>query len=256
MGNTASIHFRVLDKKEAVEKLIVAERIDHYLQECHDDRLNSLARKGIYQPNTISNPAHHTELFNAVISQIPRQLRDAGEIEIIQLMPSADGGMPHTRPPNLICYPELESGVLSEHAVQTLIHEVCHVHQRKFPLVWKTIFHALGWTEWNGTLPTRLDTHRRYNPDTIDTPLWSHSLWLPIPVFRDGTNPALADVEIWWYHTVRGYHIKNVPEAIQIKRLHPSAYEHPREITAYIISDPNRYRDTKEFQIIRQFIDL
>jgi hypothetical protein len=137
-----------------------------------------------------------------------------------------------------------------------VVHELCHIHQRKFPGVWKTIFAALGWSVWNGRLPDKFDSCRRYNPDTIDRPLWIFGEWAPIPVFRDCMNPVLGEVDIWFYHVNHEYHVKTVPEDMVIDLLPPSAYEHPREITAYLISEPDRYRGTAAYKIVRQFIDI
>jgi hypothetical protein len=251
MGN--SIRVTVAQKQDATMLLSNAEQIDHYLEECHDNLSNSLARmKYSYAPNHVSNISHYTRVFQGFIQHVPTQLRDVGDIQIIQLMPSADGGMPHTRPPHLICYPDLSNHL----SPVTFVHELCHIHQRKFPLVWKTIFGALGWTVWNGDLPPQLDTYRRYNPDTIDQPLWIHHNWVPIPVFRDAHKPVLSEVDIWFYHTVQHYHVKTIPDDIRIEGLPPSAYEHPREITAYIISEPGRYKETAAYRVIKEYIDL
>lgn len=252
MGNTESLPIRVVQKEEAQRLLAKAEDIDNYQTECSEDRCNSNARKNFsYAPNQISSIMYYNEIFAGLTSYVPKQLRDVGEIRIILLMPSADGGMPHTRPPNLICY----AGEINR-SPTTFVHELCHVHQRKFPIVWKTIFTALGWMEWNGTLPAKLDMCRRFNPDTIDRPLWIHGEWVPVPIFRDVTNPVLSEVDIWFYHVNHDYHVKTVPEEIQIELLPASAYEHPREITAYIISEPDKYRGTKAYKIIKQYIDI
>jgi hypothetical protein len=260
MGNSP-LRFTVLQKDSAIQALIQAERIDHYLEECYDDLPNSLARLNYsYHPNRVSSTIYYTNAFNQIVSKIPKQLHSAGEVAIVVLMPSADGGMPHTRPPNIICYPDLSgilhSGVITNSFVRTLIHELCHVHQRKFPAMWATIFEAIGWIPWRGELPTRLDNYRRYNPDTIDSPLWIHGEWVPIPVFKDGTKPVLSEVEIWFYHKTDGYHVKSVPEDIYIEGLPASAYEHPREITAYMISEPERYVGTSEYAIIKKYVDI
>jgi hypothetical protein len=85
---------------------------------------------------------------------------------------------------------------------------------------------------------------RRYNPDTIDCPFWSfNDEWVPVPVFKDITRPNVADVEIWFYNIIKQYHITRVPNEIAtyFPNLPPSAYEHPREITAYMLSEPEKY---------------
>jgi hypothetical protein len=210
-----------------------------------------MARKDCsYAPNSVKNIQEYTAAFNQLVKKVPKQLQDIGEIKIVCLMHSADGGMPHTRPPNLICYPMMN---LSQ---TTFIHELCHLHQRKFPEVWSTIFHSLGWKPWDDMLPSSLESHRRYNPDTIDSPLWIRDKWVPIPIFRNVMNPVLNEVDIWFYHIEERYHVKTVPEELAIEMIPSSAYEHPREITAYIISEPDKYRGTPEYKVLRSYIDI
>ena len=249
MGNTDSkIH--IADKAEAVLLLEQAEYIDQYITECGDDTANFLARKqSNYYATIPKDPVYYREIFTGYLNRIPKQLRDVGDITIVSLMSSADGGMPHTRPPNIICYPNIST------SYTTFLHELCHIHQRKFPVVWNTIFAAIGWRPWNGLLPESLDNKRRYNPDTIDTPLWIHGSWVPVPIFRDYTNPVLSEVDIWFYN-VEGGHSKTVPDDIVIDMLPPSAYEHPREITAYIISDAEKYQGTEVYRMLRQFFTI
>lgn len=241
----------VATKEEAVELLKKAEQIDLYYEECTDSWSNFMARKDhAYRPATVKNIEEYTKAFNALISKVPKQLQDIGDIKIISLMGSADAGMPHTRPPNIICYPHLNL------SVSTFIHELCHVHQRKFPKVWNAIFHSLNWEQWDGSLPSHIESYRRYNPDTIDIPLWHLHDWVPIPVFRDISNPVLNECDMWFYHIHDGYHVKKIPDAIAVELLPSSAYEHPREMTAYIISEPDKYRGTPQYKTIRHYIDI
>ena len=243
----------MVQKSDAIILLQQAEQIDQYLSECDDDWVNFLARKhNMYAPNTISTTDtvdYYNSLFKRLSYYLPKQLHNVGDIKIVVLMPTADGGMPHTRPPNIICYPNIST------SYTTFLHELCHIHQRKFPVVWNTIFAAIGWRPWNGLLPESFDNKRRYNPDTIDTPLWIHGSWVPVPIFRDYTNPVLSEVDIWFYN-VEGGHSKTVPDDIVIDMLPPSAYEHPREITAYIISDAEKYQGTEVYRMLRQFFTI
>jgi hypothetical protein len=176
-----------------------------------------------------------------------RLLNDLKHIKIVQLMPSADGGMPHTRPGNIICYPDI-SQLFSQ---TTLIHELWHIHQRNYKDLWFKTFKRLGWTMWEGKLPENLEKSRRYNPDTIDAPFWIfNEEWVPIPIFKDISRPNVADVEIWFYNVQKQYHIKRVPDEIlsYFPGLPPSAYEHPREITAYLLSEPDKYKNSQGFK--------
>ena len=145
MGNSGShptpLYFTLISNKRAADILLrEAEQKDMYLEECHDDRSNGLARKQMtYAANSISpqEAEQYRAVLHNILPQIPARLRmDLQEICILSLMPTADGGMPHTRPTNLICFPNL-SQVSS---LSTMIHELWHVHQRMYPAVWLAVF--------------------------------------------------------------------------------------------------------------------
>ena len=256
MGNNYSVNHSLsfyvcVDKNEAQMLLDNSERQDFYLEECHDDKANSLSRKNLtYRANSLGlrDASYATSYLDGMKDQLPiRLLNDLNKVTIIQLMPTADGGMPHTRPNNIICYPDI-SQLFSK---TTLIHELWHIHQRNFKDMWFKTFKRLGWTMWDGKLPESLEKSRRYNPDTIDAPFWIfNEEWVPIPIFKDISRPNVADVEIWFYNVQKQYHIKRVPEEISsyFPGLPPTAYEHPREITAYMLSEPDKYRSSQGFK--------
>lgn len=256
MGTTISLPTRlkfvvISDKGDAHRLLQAAENKDLYIEECHDDRSNSLARRNLtYVPNIIS--ARDISFVNSYLSGVisslpPRLLSDLDEVKIIQLMPSADGGMPHTRPGNIICCPDI-SQIFSK---STLIHELWHIHQREHRDLWEKAFKRIGWELWNGRLPEQIENNRRYNPDTIDSPFWIFDgQWVPVPIFKNITSPKVGDVEIWFYNPSKKYHVKEVPSELQsyFPGLPPSAYEHPRELTAYLLSESDKYQHTLGFK--------
>jgi hypothetical protein len=256
MGTTISLPTKlrfvvISDKSDALKLLEEAEKIDLYIEECHDNKSNSLSRRNLtYVPNSISS--RDVNFVNSHLAQtlntLPvRLLTDLEEIKIIQLMPSADGGMPHTRPGNIICCPDI-SQIFSK---TTLIHELWHIHQRNYKDLWFKAFKRIGWDVWNGELPEQLENNRRYNPDTIDYPLWIFDgEWVPIPIFKNITLPNVSEVDIWFYNPNKKYHVKQVPSEISsyFPGLPPSAYEHPREISAYLLSEPDKYRYTLGFR--------
>ena len=244
--SSPSLQLRPIDSKQEAQRLInEAERLDFYLEECYDDRRNALARQHMtYAANTVS-PSDHAALRTVSSIRLPKRLTaDLQTVYLVPLMPTADGGMPHTRPlPNreaIICYADVR--MITEQ--KTLIHELWHVHQRLYQTEWQLIFQKLGWTEWKGTLPVSLEKGRRYNPDTIDSPLWIYrQTWVPIPIFRDISKPNVGEVDVWFYDIKHEYHTKNVPSDLAAfwPDLPPSAYEHPRELAAYVLSDPAVY---------------
>lgn len=257
MGNQSSspsISFKVAtNKNEARLLLKEAEERDLYLAECNDNRTNSAARKSfVYAPNYMLNDQGqgYTNALQLSIPQLPPRLRsDLQQIHIIPLMYSADGGMPHTRPYNIICVPNMKQ----LESIVTLKHELWHVHQRNFQPQWTAIFNKLGWTEYKGRIPESFDNNRRLNPDTIDCPYWIYqNTWVPVPIFTDISKPVIQSVEIWFYNVKEQYHVKKIPSslAVEFPDLPQSAYEHPRELTAYLLSEPDKYRHTPAWKII------
>lgn len=246
MGQTSSsITFQIQhDPIQAQRLLDEAEQKDFYVEECREDPANALARKEALYRATAMTPREH-KFFEVVIEntkdKIPRRLeRELGTIHIVQLHPSAEGGMPHTRPDAIICYPDISTSF----SVSTLLHELWHIHQRQYSAWWNQIFRKFGWEPWAGDLPLPLEAQRRFNPDTLDSPLWCfRRTWVPVPIFQDVAHPKVTEVSIWFYHVSLKYHVKQIPKEMETEyhSLPLSAYEHPREMTAYLLSDPVRY---------------
>lgn len=248
MGQSTSgtIRFHIVkDTAEAQRLLDDAEKKDFYLAECQDDIANVLSR------DTCSYTAramtiHDYKLFEVVIENVqdllPKRLQhELSTVYLVQLDQTAEGGMPHTRPDTVICYPD----ITQTFSVTTLLHELWHVHQRQNEAWWRQVFARLGWMPWTeGRLPPHLESHRRLNPDTIDSPLWCYQQsWVPVPIFRDITHPKVNEVMIWFYHISLNYHTKTPPREMEwmYQGLPMSAYEHPRELVAYLLSDPMKY---------------
>jgi hypothetical protein len=262
MGNNTSttkdIIFNLVISKSDAEKLLNdAEKQDMYLEECNDSKTNYLSRKNnSYNPNTIPvKDVNYIKTFlDTVNFSIPPRLKmDLDDVNIIQLMPTADGGMPHTRPGNIICFPNLTQ-IFS---ISTLIHELWHIHQRKYHTYWTVVFKGLGWKEWNGKLPQQLEDNYRYNPDTIDTPFWIYQdTWIPIPIFRNITHPKVGEVDIWFYNVSTGHHTRGVPPELRefFGDLNQVAFEHPREITAYMLSEPKMFENNLAFKKLIELI--
>jgi hypothetical protein len=127
MGNNVSMSdglgFTIVYEKQGAQYYLdSAEKEDFYLEECHDDKANSLARKNLtYIANQISlRDYNYAKAYveNSINFLPVKLLDDLKDIKIIQLFPTADGGMPHTRPGNIICYPDI-SQLFSK---TTLIH--------------------------------------------------------------------------------------------------------------------------------------
>jgi hypothetical protein len=252
------ITFNIITNKNNATKLLNnSEKVDMYIEEIMNDNSNYISRKDLsYSPNP-PNMSEYNRAYNflkSVHNQIPLRLHmDLDSVNIIPLMPSADGGMPHTRPDNIICYPNLSQ----LYSITTLKHELWHIHQRRYAEYWEQIFNQLGWKEWNGKLPPLLERNRRYNPDTIDCPLWIYrDTWVPVPIFDSITQPKINNVQIWFYNPKDAYHTRQVPEEFLVyyNGLNGTSLEHPREIAAYMLSEHERFKDTPAFKFLLELL--
>ena len=217
-----------------------AERIDRYRELCQTNKSNSIARTRqsyFFNPLSLSDKDILLERLTAYQSQIPDLLRkQLTKAVIVPLMPSADNGMPHTRPPHYICLPASAKPLGRE----TYIHELWHLHQRLYYSKWKQLYTLWKFTVFTGTLPTYLATQVRINPDTLTDPLWLwKGEWVPLCVFTDPVRPTFKETEVWFYNINTGVHRKTPPPdmtAFFSSRLPASAYEHPNEISAYMLT--------------------
>jgi hypothetical protein len=249
--NKESIRMTLLSKDKAVEALRDAEDVDEYQYLCENDTLNSISRRNCnYSPNNFTNDEYDKciEYCSDIVKLIPSKLKnDIGEVKLVYLFPSADGGMPHTRYNNIICFTNFSQ----LYSIQTLIHELWHIHQKKYKYYWHNVLNDWGWTQYNGQLSDHVANKVRYNPDTIDSPFWIfNNKWIPLPIFQNITQPKINEVNIIFYNPNTDFYTTQVPyEMIQYfsYKVPISAYEHPMEMAAYMLSDHTNYNDVPAF---------
>lgn len=253
MGTTQSKHSNgsnpitevtILCGKESRTALYEAEELDGYVEACRESHINHYARQDMrYSANSLS-PQDTEALRQRVISFLPNLppvlINDHINPIIVPMMPSADGGFPHTRPQNLVCVP-MSNGSLP---LDTFVHEMWHLHQRRYYNRWVQFFQD----EWNfkvfeGAIPPHLEEQRRINPDTITNPVWIwNNEWVPICLFLNPSTPSFKDTAVWYYNAKTRIHSKEIPRVMSdffSSALPPSAYEHPSEISAYmLVSSP------------------
>lgn len=235
--------FKMVNPKEASTYLNTAEQQDHYIEEVEHSRTNAYARQEMsYLPNKLSPKDTEAleERINSFLPMIPPKLKDEGiHPIIISLMPSADGGMPHTRSPNLICLP------FSAHSltIDTFVHEMWHIHQRKFWSVWIRFYEEAWFFKPFDVsdLPERLEEVLRINPDTVYQPLfiWKKE-WVPMCVFLNPMSPSFKETAVWFYNVRTRIHYKNIPNEMATffsRDLPLTAYEHPNELAAYMLGN-------------------
>lgn len=217
--------------------LDAAEQLDHYRAACASNPANRAARKGqVYELDSISPQATH--FLQGMAGQFP--LLDSAEIAILNS--SADGGLPHTRPPNLICLPRdgIPNSGENPEFKGTLLHEGVHIHQRLHPDLWATSMRKAGWRPVDPSqIPDEFVKRLRINPDTLSCPFWSWDTYhVPLPLFPKGLSlVSLSSAEIQWLDLRNStlYH-EPPPSFRAIYKETGAASEHPFELYAYRFS--------------------
>jgi hypothetical protein len=226
--------------QSGLQALYLAERIDNYREQVENSPINRAARRGQnYLPSTQS-----------VDREVP--IIDLSQPwpfgQVVWMDPTADNGLPHTRPPNLICISrDISEGDINS----TILHERVHVSQRLHPKVWEQImFEAWIFKPWHGSLPADIESRRRLNPDLIYLPdfIWQDT-WVPMALFKSRSQPILNEVDVvWWNDSTRTLHRDPPPGWLDFFGNIPSG-EHPYEIIAYLVAaNP---RQNKAYQIIK-----
>lgn len=211
--------------------LDMAETMDKYCTKCRASPINAAARKGYhYAPFYVS--AADAQRLRSLIFKI--ELLNGTDTVILHS--SADSGFPHTRPKAVICIPDsFVTSSTDEQLSEMLRHESMHIHQRKYPDLWKTKCLGEGWSPVKTEdIPKRFRDQCRINPDTCyDTPFWAWDYnHAPLPMFRDTENVRLADVRIEWLDLRTGALFHEPPKSFTEKYGSPSQPEHPYEIYA------------------------
>jgi hypothetical protein len=202
-----------------MDLLSSAEALDGYRKKCMDSPLNFLARKGY--------------IYQAWMDQYLKSYEKEGE-RIVVVNPDAEGGLPHTRPPNIIVIPAYYPKHMLE---ETLRHERVHIEQRKFPHTWEARAIQDGWVKVEESqIPESLLKRVRLNPDTIGSRFWAWDGWVPLPLFVREDRPNIKDTMLRWYSLKEGITSSATPASFTKKYgvVIDSAKEHPFELWAYI----------------------
>jgi hypothetical protein len=241
--------FSICTREEARALLSTANAYDMYVVKCDTHEMNYISRRhNDYTPMKITDYdlLKYRQRIEAIFASEEKMKLFANigkHVYFIFMMPSADNAMPHTRPETIICLPHV-----MQIDADVIVHEMCHVHQRIFDKKWRHFFeNKWDWKEWRGVLPEKLEKHRRINPDTVDCPLWIFkNKWIPVPVFNNITKPFLRDCSIWFYNLKSGIYSKEIPDdflEFRMANVPLWAYEHPREMSAYMIQNYDEFTD-------------
>jgi hypothetical protein len=226
--------------QSGLQALYLAERIDNYRTRVDESPINRAARSG---QNYLPSP-------QSIDTDIP--VIDLAQPwpfgQVVWMDPTADGGLPHTRPPNLIC---ISRDFPEQDMPSTILHERVHISQRLHTQVWQKIIQdTWNFKPWHGNLPADIESRRRINPDLIYLPdfIWKDE-WVPMALFKSKTQPVLTQIDVvWWNDKTRTLHRDPPPGWIDFFGHIPSG-EHPYEIVAYLVAaNP---KQNKAYQIIK-----
>lgn len=224
-----------MDDLKPRQLLDLAERDDGYRASIEASVPNRLAREGQeYTPFFVGPSAAQR------LSEEMDAIELLGDANIIVMHPSAESGMPHTRPRNIVCMPAsyVETAGRNELA-DTLRHEAIHVHQRNNPKRWDTFCRREGWEPVQDPvqqIPQQYRLACRLNPDTFRAP---HPFWawdgayVTLPILIPKPQPTLRDCEIRWLDLRAQRIVAEPPPSFQ-KRYgrQPPQPEHPYELFA------------------------
>ena len=201
-----------------------AERLDGFVQRCNKCPINRMARvKCSYTAWNDQSLAIKAKTF----------LREA-DVSVLIVNPSAEGGMPHTRAPSLICLPAYYSESKLE---ETLKHELVHISQRRNASLWQMRAKLEGWDPVDESeIPELWLARCRLNPDTADARFFAwQGRHVPLPLFVREDKPELRDIQVRWYDRHEGIVKTATPTSFTQKygTLSASSIEHPYELWAY-----------------------
>lgn len=208
-----------------------AEQRDSYLAKCRESHTNRTARSHSTYVAISSEPASRPSL--------PDWIKPVAEkCKIVWMHPSADSGLPHTRPGPIVCMPQY----FPESRLQvTLTHELIHCWQRLAPDVWKKLYLEQGWRPATEDeidfIPDEYYNSIRINPDTILAGNWAWKNFLPLPIFQRGDRPKLGETDIRWLDLKSGNLLRSPPADFQTFFGPVSDPEHPAEVAAYSMTD-------------------
>jgi hypothetical protein len=236
------LQFFLLDEKAAITALKEAETIDNYINYINTSRTNSYARRSArYEPLQLSKEEYIQ--YGSVLSETIQAIKYfppiKNTIKFVILHETADGGMPHTRPGNIICLPRSIFDLTNSKQQDVILHETIHIFQRENPIDVESFYkHGWGYIK-SDVLPVEGE---RLNPDALDIYAWIASnkntdAWIVRPKFLRQDAPKLRDVRQTFYNINTGEITTAVPPIIAAffgEQAVKSGMEHPHEMMAYL----------------------
>ena len=250
------VGFEVLSMKDAYDQMALNESHDRYLKECTESEANSIAIRNEHMmpcdPYTRENAL---TMSTAALAAVPEALKPSNTIKIAFF----EKGLPHTRPPSTIWFPESALRSNRRQFNETFLHECIHLHQREHADRWNQFYEeAWGFKPWTGRIPKDVERRRRLNPDTIRQPfyIWRDK-WVPIAVYSKPDAANLREVRLIFLRPGAdgGAGWESVcPEGWMefFGTQEPSTCEHPHEMSAYFLSDNENPFDSEAARLLRK----
>ena len=215
-----------LGGRDADMCLYAAEKIDGYRASILKSPLNSKARAN--------------QSYNGATTIVKIPIKDAvapwWSGQVLWLEATADGGLPHTRPPGYICLPK---NIDVARVDSVLLHERVHLHQRRYPDIWiKFVKDKWNMEPWTGSLPAEIEKARRINPDLIANPffIWKKK-WVSFAIYDDTGSPSLSATSTNWYNVALKTTTRIPPDGWLDFFGSVLGDEHPWELAAYYVQD-------------------
>lgn len=232
------VNIFLLTYNDAVKELNQAETIDKYMDNIQESYTNSYARnKSIYTPLKLSNNTFdkYASILQHNIIQLGDKIPPVKRAHIIILEESADNGLPHTRPNNIICLPSNIFKQSDKQREEVLFHELVHIYQRENPIDIES-FYKNGWKYIKSTMD--IVEGDRINPDAMDIYAVNvGELWLIRPRFLRKDAAKLTDIRMTYNNLKTGEMTVIMPADVKQffgDSISQSAFEHPNEMMAYM----------------------
>lgn len=226
----------------AHDALNEAEEQDGYLLAIQRSSVNRRARSSDdYRPfsDKFLN-VEHTD------SQFPQGV-------IVEMMPSADSGFPHTRGKNIICIPAYYP---KEKLPSLLIHERIHLDQKARRQAYDQ-FYKDKWSFKENVYPIPEDIQKliRINPDTMNSPIYIwRDTWIPLCLFQREDRPSIRECSYCWYNPKGGVLLKSMPPAWRDFFGDVGQSEHPNELSACYGGHYDNYKNVKAAELFYAFL--
>ena len=210
-------------QSEAQTRLDLAEAQDGFFARVKRSTVNRLARR---------NCTYEAWNDQSLATKAAALLDPEDQVDIVILDPSAEGGMPHTRP-GLICFPAYYP---ESKLADTLKHEMVHISQKRQATLWESRAAMEGWSPVRpGIIPDFWASRLRLNPDTYGTLYAWKGRYIPLPVYIREDKPALREIQVRWFDIEQGIVNTSPPSSFTqvYGNLGAAQAEHPYELWAY-----------------------